>query len=165
MSELLGPQQVILVTSRAEIEQFGKKISKDDIETAFWHTPVSKDDLLYAVCLNNSKHILKIIKESGIFCVNFLQYSMEKKVHKCNLMHGEHSDKFKILGFEKAEAGHIECPYIKEACAHLECTVVQTVVYKDFTLFIAKIINSNVKNVVKRLFHLQNNEYTTTKDI
>lgn len=165
MSDLLGPQQAILISSRADIEQFGKEISKDDIEAVYWHMPVSKEELLYAVTLNNSKHIISLIKLSGVFVVNFIPFDLEKKVHDCNLMHGQHVDKFKELDFIKIEASSVECPCIKEACAYLECQVVQTIEYRDYTLFIAKIINSSTVFDVKRLFHLRNNKYTTTKEV
>lgn len=165
MSKLLGPQQAVIITSRAEIEQFGKKIVKDDIETIFWHMPVSKEELLYAISVPKRKFIYNIIKESGIFVVNFIGFDLQKEVHKCNLIHGEHIDKFKEIGFRKKEAEAIECPVIEEACGYLECKVIESKEFSDYCIFTAKIINSNVKNHIKRLFHLQNNLYTTTKDI
>jgi len=165
MHDLLGPRQVILVSSQGEIEQFGKDMTKEDIETVFWHMPVSKDELLYAIAVHNNKNIINIIKASGIFVINFIPADMEKKVHQCNLLHGQHLDKFKELGLTKLEASSIEAPYIKEACAHIECHVTETLEYSDYTVFIAKIINSNVAFDVKRLFHIKKDRYTTTKDI
>jgi len=163
MSDLLGPQQIVLVTARAEIEQLGRKKIKDDIETVFWHMPVSKEELIYAVAIENHKHILGLINESGVFCINFLGLDMLDSVKRCSSMHGEHIDKFSEIGFRKTEAQSIECPFIKEACAHMDCQVMQTIDFKDTTVLIAKIINSEVKYQVKRLFQLNNN-YTTTKD-
>ena len=104
MHDLLGPRQVILVSSQGEIEQFGKEMTKEDIETIFWHMPVSKEELLYAIAVHNNKNIINIIKASGVFVINFIPADMEKKVHQCNLLHGQHLDKFKELGLTKLEA-------------------------------------------------------------
>lgn len=165
MSDLLGPQQVCIITSRANIEQFGKNITKDDVECIFWHMAVSKDELLYAIAVPNTKHIVKLIKKSGVFCVNFMAKELENKVHKCNLIHGEHLDKFMRLGFRRQEAKSIECPIVDNACAILECKVEETKEYEDYSMFIAKIVNSDIKSRCERLFHLRNNHYTTTKNI
>ncbi|MFT4297946.1 MAG: flavin reductase family protein, partial [Candidatus Woesearchaeota archaeon] len=162
MTDLIGPQQAILITSQASIEEFGKQSFKDDIETVFWHMPVSKEELLYAIAVHNSKNIISLIEESKVFAVNFLPFNLEKEVHQCNLIHGRHIDKFEKLNFTKKEASNIECCYIKEACAHLECHVFETLNFKDYTVFIAKIINSSIEYDVKRLFHLRKDQYTTT---
>ncbi len=164
MSELLGPQQVVLITTRALIEQFGKEIERDDIETVYWHMPVSKEEMLYAIAVHNNKNIVNMIKISGVFIVNFMSFDMDKKAHQCDLIHGEHIDKFEELGLIKDNTTSIECPRIKEACAYMECHVKQTLDFADHTVFIAKIINSRVVYGVKRLFHLKDNNYTTTKD-
>jgi len=165
MSDLLGPQQVILVTSRAEVEDFGKEVTKDDIETVFWHTPLSQSELMYAVSIHNGKNIVSLIKKSGVFVVNFLPLDLEKKVHICNTSHGEHVDKFKKLDLIKIEASSVESPKIKEACGYIECHVVQTLEYEDYTVFIAKIINSSTVFNTKRLFHIKESQYTTTKEV
>jgi len=164
MSELLGPMQAVLITSRAEIEQFGKKIVKDDVESVFWHMPFSKEEMVYAIAIHKGKHIVNLIKVSKVFVVNFLSSDDSKIVHKCNLMHGQHIDKFSELKLLKLESSAIECPLIKEACAYMECNVIDILEYKDYAVFIAKIINSNVKYACKRLFHLKDDKYTTTKD-
>jgi flavin reductase (DIM6/NTAB) family NADH-FMN oxidoreductase RutF len=164
MSELTGPDQVILVSSSAEIEQFGKKIIKDDIDTVFWHMPISKEELLYAIAVKNNKNIITLINKSNIFVVNFIPFNLEKEVKECNFLNGQHIDKFEKLGFIRKNADNIECVYLKEACAHLECQVKEVLKYKDYTVFIAKIINSSVEYNVKRLFHLKKDKYSMMKD-
>jgi flavin reductase (DIM6/NTAB) family NADH-FMN oxidoreductase RutF len=164
MSELNGPEQVIFVTSTAEISLFGKKVLKEDIDTIFWHMPVSKQELLYAISVHKNKNMYNLIKESGLFIVNFIPFNLEKEVKECNLIDGTHIDKFKKLNLTKKQGDHIDCVYIKEACAHLECQVIQTLEFKDYVVFIAKIIYSSKKYDVKRLFHLKKEIYTTTKE-
>jgi flavin reductase (DIM6/NTAB) family NADH-FMN oxidoreductase RutF len=114
--------------------------------------------------VHKSKHIFKIIQTSKVFAVNFLSFDNSDIVHKCNLLHGEHIDKFKELNLLKLNSTSMECPILKESCAYLECNVIDILEYKDYAVFIAKIINSNVKYACKRLYHLKDDKYTTTKD-
>jgi flavin reductase (DIM6/NTAB) family NADH-FMN oxidoreductase RutF len=165
MSDIIGPQQAVLITSRAVIDQFGKKTEKDDVDAVFWHMPVSKEDMTYAVSLPKRKFITRLIVQSGVFAVNFMGAGSEKKVHKCNLLHGEHIDKFKELELMKRDADGIECPVLDEAVAYIECDVIQSVEFSEYVLLIAKIINSKLKSKAHRLFHVKNDVYTTTKDI
>ena len=59
-----NPRQVILVTSRNE--------EKDNIFTLAWHSPVSFDPQLYAIFAGKTRFSTNIIKESRVFCVNFI---------------------------------------------------------------------------------------------
>jgi flavin reductase (DIM6/NTAB) family NADH-FMN oxidoreductase RutF len=164
MSGIVGPQQIVLITSRAEVEQFGKEIIKEDVDVAFWHTPISKEEMLYAIAINNKKHVIKLIEKSNIFAINFVSFSMLEKVKQCSKLHGEHIDKIKELDLDTKEGSHIEVPILKDACAFLECNVIETKKYSDYTLFIAKIINSVKEYDSKRVFFVGNNNFTTTND-
>lgn len=163
MTGMTGPHQAVLITSKAEIEQFGKSITKEDIDTVFWHMPVSLDEKIYAIAIHNSKHIIKLISESKILAINFVGLDMMEQVKKCSNLHGEHIDKIKQLDLVCYEGPHTEAPILKSACAVLECNVIETKKFTDYTLFITKIINSAKEYDCKRLFYLGNNTFTTTK--
>lgn len=164
MSDLSGPRQVVLITARAEIEEFGGKNVKEDVEPAFWHMPLSNEERMYAVAIHNNKNATWLIKNSGVFVINFLPLGMGNKVEECTAYSEKNKDKFENLELQKEDADAIECPRLKDACAYLECQVFETRQYSDYTLFIAKIINSNAKYRSKRLFHLRDKEYTTTRE-
>ncbi|MFT4304067.1 MAG: flavin reductase family protein [Candidatus Woesearchaeota archaeon] len=163
MVDIVGPQQAILITSRAEIEELGKKIEKDEIDTTCWHMPVSMNEHLYAIAIHNSKNINKIIQKSKIFVINFLGFDMEHKFIMCDKLHGQHINKFNKLELIKINAEHVESFYIKEACAILECEVQNMLEFADYTVYIAKSINSKGFYDIKRLFHLKKDIFTTTK--
>jgi len=165
MTGITGPHQTILVTSKADIEQFGKIINKEDIDTCFWHMPISQKDKLYAISIHNSKHIVNLIEKSEILVVNFVGLDLIDKVRKCSKLHGEHIDKIKQLDFVCKEGNHTEIPILKDACAFIECKVIEIKKFSDYTLFITKIINSSKEYDNKRLFYLGNDKYTTTKDL
>lgn len=159
-----GPKQTVIISSKAEIEQFGKRITKEDIDVTFWHTPVSNEDKIYAVAINNTKHVIKLINESNVFAINFVGIDMIDNIKKCATLHGEHIDKISKLNLIHYEGPHSECPILKNACTVLECNVIETKIFADYTLFIAKIINSIKHFDSKRLFYLGNDKFTTTKD-
>ncbi len=163
MTGISGPHQTAFITSKAQIEQFGKEIIKEDIDTTFWHMPISKEDKVYAIAIHNTKHVIKLIEKSNIFAINFIGLDMADKVKKCSTIHGEHIDKIKELDLICYEGPHTEAPILKTACAVLECHVIETKKFTDYTLFIAKIINSIKEYDSKRLFYLGNNNFTTTK--
>ncbi|MFT4344007.1 MAG: flavin reductase family protein [Candidatus Woesearchaeota archaeon] len=161
---LATPHQVVLITSRANVDEFGKKKLKDDLDTALWHMPVSVKEMVYAVALPRQKHTTQLILSSGVFVVNFLPYNMHDVAKKCDSLHGQHIDKFSALDVIKIDAQAIECSCIKEACGYLECSVQDIKEYEDMVLFIAKIIKSVHVYDVKRLVYQSKDVYTTTKD-
>jgi len=61
-------------------------------------------------------------------------------------------DKFKESGLTKEEADNIDCVRIKEAIGYHECEVVNEVDAGDHTIFIGKVVNSELKKETKRLF-------------
>src|SRR3989338_5418406 len=152
MPSIYNPRQVILVTSRAEIEIIGKDVVKEDIITLSWHMPVSFDPAIYAIAIGKSKFSSKLIQKSGVFAVNFIPKELEKQALFCGTHHGEHMDKFKESKLTKEESEKIDCPRVKEALAYLECELINTVEAGDHYIFIGKVINSAEIKQGKRLF-------------
>ena len=152
MPSIYNPRQVILVTSRAEIEIIGKDVVKEDIITLSWHMPVSFDPAIYAIAIGKSKFSSKLIQKSGVFAVNFIPKELEKQALFCGTHSGQHTDKFKETGLTREEAEKIECPRVKEALAYIECELINTVEAGDHYIFIGKVINSAEKGHGKRLF-------------
>lgn len=146
--------QAILVSSRAEIEdKFSpdKKI-KDNIFTLCWHMPVSMDPPLFAISAGKTRYSSKIIKESKVFVVNFMDLKYEKEVVFCGTHSGEDMDKFKDSGLGKEEADSIDCPRIKQADGYLECRVVQEIDAGDHIIFVGEVLKQEVKKTKNRIF-------------
>tara|TARA_Y100000310_G_scaffold161488_1_gene161369 strand:+ start:72 stop:560 length:489 start_codon:yes stop_codon:yes gene_type:complete len=151
MSELTDPRQVILVTSREEMDIFGKKEIKDNIITIAWHMPVSFNPNLYAVSVGKTRFSAEIIKKSKAFAVNFVGLLLKEQVLLCGTKSGMHIDKFSETGLTKEECESIDCPRIKEALGYIECEVINEVDAGDHIIFIGKVLNSELKKDGKRL--------------
>ena len=158
------PRQVILVSCRGEVK---KKFSpdkeiKDNVLTLSWHTPMSYDPPLYAVCIGKGKYSLDLIRESSVFVVNFMPFKFKKEVLFCGRNSGEHLDKFKETGLEKEEAEKTDCCRIKQALSYLECEVVNEIEAGDHIIIIGKILNIKKNKKGKRIFQVKGDKFTTT---
>ena len=162
MPSINSPRQVILVTSREEVEVMGKTIPKDNIITVAWHMPVSHDPMLYAVAIGKTRFSAKLIKISKGFVVNFVPKSMEKAAVYCGTHSGDHIDKFEKSGLTKEEAQNIDCPRIKEAMGYLECEVINEIEAGDHIIFLGQVVNAELKRHEKRLFQAHEQGFTTT---
>ena len=167
MPSINNPRQVILVSSRADIEIMGRKQVKDDIITLAWHMPASFNPELYAISIGKTRFSHKLISDSKVFVINFIPYELKKQALFCGTRSGEHIDKFKEAGLTKEEAEKIDCPRIKEAIAYHECEAINQIDTGDHTIFIGKIVNSELKANKKRLFQgdssLKGHGFTTTE--
>lgn len=156
MPDIDGPRQVILVTCRDE--------GKDNIITLAWHMPTSFHPSLYAISVGTTRFSHDMIKNSGAFCVNFMPADHKKGMEVCGSVSGRDADKFKESGFEKEICEKIDCPRIKQSLGFLECEVVESLETGDHTIFIGKVLRSELKGSAKRLYHITGSKYTTSSD-
>lgn len=164
IKDIAYPRQVILITSRSEVKsKFDtKKSKKDNIMTLSWHSPVSFNPELYAIMIGKQRFSYNLIKESKVFCVNFMPYKLKKEALFCGRITGENIDKFREAGLIKEESDIIDCPKIKQATGTLECEVIQEIEAGDHIIFIGKVLKSTKKNDEKKLFQLDGDRFTTT---
>jgi flavin reductase (DIM6/NTAB) family NADH-FMN oxidoreductase RutF len=156
MSDLTGPRQTVLVTCRSG--------AKDNIIAVAWHTPLSHDPEMYAIVIGKTRFSYGLIRKSGIFCVNFMPAALKKQIVFCGSESGRDVDKFKESGLGKEECEKISCLRIKESLGFLECRVEKTVEAGDHVIFLGNILNSKLKKIDKRLYHIGGNKFTTTVD-
>ncbi len=154
LSDVAKPMQAILVTSRADVKtKFSPEpITKDNIFTLCWHMPVSFAPPLFAISAGKTRYSSKLIKESKVFVVNFMDLKYEKEVVFCGTNSGEHIDKFKDSGLGKEEASTIDCPRIKQASGYLECKVVQEIKSGDHIIFVGQVLKQELKKGKNRIF-------------
>tara|TARA_Y100000310_G_scaffold343844_1_gene453448 strand:+ start:158 stop:682 length:525 start_codon:yes stop_codon:yes gene_type:complete len=166
MPSIYNPRQTILVTCRGNIKNkfSGREEIKDNIITIDWHTPLSFEPFLYAISVGNARFSHSLILQSKIFVVNFMPFNLKKEVLYCGRHTGQHMDKFQGSGLTKEEGEKVHCYKIKEALAHLECEIVNTIEVGDHTLFIGKVVYSEEKEKGKKLFHLETDDFCTTND-
>lgn len=154
MPEIDGPRQVILVTCRDK--------GKDNIITVAWHMPTSFDPSLYAISVGHTRFSHGMIKDSGVFCVNFMSAGHKKAMEVCGSASGKGTDKFRLSGLVKDECRQIDCPRIKESLGFLECRVVQAIETGDHTIFVGEALRSEMTGRANRLYHITGNDFTTT---
>ncbi|MBI4140737.1 flavin reductase family protein [Candidatus Woesearchaeota archaeon] len=159
---LSNPRQTIIVSCRGAATIFGREHNLDELFPTEWHTPISKEKMLYAVVLPKSHHATEIIRSSNVFAVNFPSFDHKDAVIRIRKHLGETLDKFMLAGFTKVECEKIDCPRIAEAVGFLECGVKQIIDVDDNVLFVGEVVDSGVKHDVKRLFFIEGEEYTTT---
>ena len=164
MFNLVAPRQTVIVTCRHRVKArfSGSEEEKDNAITLDWHMPCSFDPMLYAIAVGKTRYSCKLIRESGVFVVNFIPKTMEKEALYVGRHSGEHHDKIKDSGLVLHDADTIDCGRIKGIIGYLECEVINEVEAGDHIIFVAKVTNSHTENITKRLFHLEGNNFTTT---
>lgn len=80
-----------------------------------------KDDV------DGTKDSIANIRETGVFCVNVVEYAAREAMNQSSatLPHG--TDEFAAAGIEKAQCSQIECARVANAPAALECRMTQIV--------------------------------------
>lgn len=151
MPSINNPRQVILVSSRSHADIMGKQELKESIIALSWHMPTSFKPELYSISIGKTRFSHKLISDSKVFVVNFVPYELKKQALFCGTHSGSHMDKFKESGLTKEESQTIDCPRIKEAIAYHECEVIDQIDTGDHTIFIGKVVNSELKANKKRL--------------
>lgn len=156
ITTLTNPLQTILLTCRFQ--------DKDNIITLDWHTPLSFQPMIYAISIGKTRFSLNLVKQTRVFVVNFMTKDFEKEILFCGRHSGKDLDKFKETGLEKEEAETINCPRLKQALGYLECKVFEEIETGDHILFIGEVTKADLKARGKRLFHLYEDNFTTTVD-
>ncbi len=166
MTSLTNPRQTVLITCRDRTKNriSGKEEIKDNIMTIDWHMPTSFKPVLYAISIGKTRFSCNMIRNSKVFCVNFMPFHLAKEVLFCGRNTGEHIDKFKKSGLTKEESITIDCPRIKESCGFMECEVINELETGDHIIFIGRVVSSEIKEDAKRVFHTEGDNFTTTKD-
>ncbi len=76
------------------------------------------------------KDTLANIDETGVFCVNVVEYAMRDAMNATSGSYAADQDEFALAGLEKAECETIPCPRVAAAPAALECRLTEIVKLK-----------------------------------
>lgn len=163
---IFNPRQTVLVSCRGLTKDMfsGKEEHKDNIIVLDWHMPLSFEPFLYGIAIGKTRFSLELIRESKVFAVNFMPLHLKDDVIFCGRNSGQHIDKFKETNLLKEECEKIDCPKIKQALAHLECEIINEIETGDHILFIGKVVHEDEKETGKRIFHTEDDDFTTTQD-
>ncbi|MEN9061997.1 MULTISPECIES: flavin reductase family protein [Ponticoccus] len=75
----------------------------------------------------DTKDSLAQIRETGVFCVNIVEYAMRDAMNVTSGPWEKGADEFELAGIEKAQCQTIDCPRVAAAPANLECKLTQVV--------------------------------------
>lgn len=75
----------------------------------------------------DTKDSLAQIRETGVFCVNIVEYAMRDAMNVTSGPWEKGVDEFELAGIEKAQCQTIDCPRVAAAPANLECKLTQVV--------------------------------------
>jgi flavin reductase (DIM6/NTAB) family NADH-FMN oxidoreductase RutF len=142
----------------------GREQETHDITATSWHTPASDEPPKYAILLSNKLNFpISLIRQSGVFCVNFMSYEYRDSAAFVVRHSREHTDKITDTDFSLAECERIDCPRISEAVGFLECELDSEQDLGDHTLFVGKVMGSHLESPkAKRLFMQDKGNFTTT---
>ncbi len=125
-----------LLTSRAEIELFGKKYEKEDI------VPVDfEQDEFVSFKLNKNSSIYKMINKSKVFAISIPIFDFTKQADICDMHEGMFEEKFKLSGLYKIECRTIDCPSVDRSDV-FECTLLEEESAKDDVIIYGKVLIS-----------------------
>lgn len=76
---------------------------------------------------DGTKDSVANIRETGVFCVNVVEYAMKDAMNQTSGAWDATTDEFKLAEIEKAECSEIKCGRVAGAPASLECRMTQIV--------------------------------------
>ena len=77
--------------------------------------------------VDGTKDSVANIRETGVFCVNVVEYAARDAMNLSSATRPHGSDEFEHAGIEKAACDLIDCARVANAPANLECRVTQIV--------------------------------------
>lgn len=75
----------------------------------------------------DTKDSVANIRETGVFCVNIVEYAMQDAMNKTSGPWDKSVDEFELAGLERAECETVACSRVAAAPANLECKLTQIV--------------------------------------
>jgi flavin reductase (DIM6/NTAB) family NADH-FMN oxidoreductase RutF len=159
------PMQTVLVTCNDDN-------GKTNLITLAWHTPISRSPPLYGISIAPKRYSHGLIENTKEFVVNFLPYSLVEAAQYCGSHSGRNTDKACKTGLTLIASKKLQTPLIKEAYAHLECTLKERIPIGDHTLFVGQVVavssdeNAFEDTLLKTdqihpLYYIGKNAYTT----
>jgi len=127
---------VAIVTTRLDDQING--------QTVAWITQASIKPPMMAIGLSEKNYTYDLIKESGVFAVNFLPKNRRDLVQSFGYKSGREVDKFKNLEYASALT---ESPILNDSAAFLDCKLAKICQTGDHYLFIGEVVEADYKSL------------------
>ncbi len=128
---LLNAGNVILVSAQNGDQK--------TITPVAWQMPVSSNPKLFAIALGHKRYCLELIKKSNCFCINIPDAKLIDAINICGSHSGRDIDKCKEAKLTPAKCTKVDCFYIKECIAYLECEVYKFIEVGDHTIVVGEV--------------------------
>lgn len=76
---------------------------------------------------DGTKDSVANIRETGVFCVNIVEYEMRNAMNETSMNLPKEEDEFKVAGLDFEECETINCPRVAGAPAALECKLTRII--------------------------------------
>ena len=88
------------------------------------------------------------IRETGVFCVNIVEYAMREAMNITSGPYGKDIDEFELAGVSRSECRVIPCSRVSFAPANLECNLIRFIELpgKDNHLAIGEVVGIHLRN-------------------
>jgi flavin reductase (DIM6/NTAB) family NADH-FMN oxidoreductase RutF len=162
MLDFITPRETVVLTTRGAYSHMGSNKVRDNCAPIDWHMPVSPG--YFAISVSQNSMSCALIDASRVFVVNFVSSEFADTVVKIGSVSGKTHDKCKEFGVVLDEAEGVDCGYLHNAIAYVSCAVEERIEKDGYVLYVGKVIQHRELKVGKRLFHVAENRFTTTKD-
>jgi len=100
----------------------------------------------------NTKDSVAQIRETGVFCVNIVEYAARDAMNLSSGPWDRATDEFVLAGIEKAACVTIDCPRVAGAPAALECRLTQIVTLQGRSNFLVlgEVTGVHIRNTCLR---------------
>jgi flavin reductase (DIM6/NTAB) family NADH-FMN oxidoreductase RutF len=123
---------------------------KTNLMPAVWQTGASKDPMVYVVSISPKRFTHRLIKASGVFSANFIDFKYIDTLVKLGSFSGRDRDKIKELGIDLVSSKKSDVPVMKSAYAAFECTVQEIVPAGDHDLFVGKVVHVHGSDIIQK---------------
>jgi flavin reductase (DIM6/NTAB) family NADH-FMN oxidoreductase RutF len=113
---------------------------RQNVMAAGWHSYLSIDPPMYGIAVGRERFSYRLIKESGVFGVQFLPAERARWIQLVGANSGRDVDKFAAYGISWEPGLIIDVPILTSAYVAYECQVVDLRAYGDHDWFAAEIV-------------------------
>ncbi|MBW4707683.1 flavin reductase family protein [Roseobacter sp. YSTF-M11] len=96
----------------------------------------------------DTKDSVANIRETGVFCVNIVEYAMREAMNASSATLPKDTDEFAAAGVQIAECTEIDCARVADAPAALECRMTQIVAIEGVSNFVVfgEVVGVHIRN-------------------
>ena len=126
------PGMVAVVTSRLQ--------ERRNVMAAGWHAYIGASPGMYGIALREETFTYGLVKESGLFGVNFLPAAQSEAIQGAGTYGGHEGDKLARLGLGYEDGLRTGVPVLCDAYMAYECRVVDINSYGDHYWIVGEIV-------------------------